>query len=88
VKKEKKACVLTVCFELFLDIKEEPYLLKEEGWGEFDLRIMLHFVDDFAPREIIVFDLNFKEPRYFKLHPVVSKSEGKDDLISDVSWSK
>ncbi|KAI8330467.1 yeats family-domain-containing protein [Chlamydoabsidia padenii] len=52
------------------DIKEEPYLLKEEGWGEFDLRIMLHFVDDFAPREIIVFDLNFKEPRYSKTHLV------------------
>ncbi|ORZ15644.1 yeats family-domain-containing protein [Absidia repens] len=52
------------------EVKDEPYLLKEEGWGEFDLRIILHFADDFAPREIIVFDLNFREPKYSKTHAV------------------
>ncbi|ORZ16477.1 yeats family-domain-containing protein [Absidia repens] len=63
------------------EVKDEPYLLKEEGWGEFDLRIMLHFADDFAPREIIVFDLNFREPKYSKTH-VVTFSDVSAEVAS------
>ncbi|CAO3584676.1 unnamed protein product [Absidia cylindrospora] len=63
------------------EVKDEPYLLKEEGWGEFDLRIILHFADDFAPREIIVFDLNFKEPQYSKTH-VVTFSDVSAEVAS------
>ncbi|KAI8069193.1 yeats family-domain-containing protein [Gongronella butleri] len=50
--------------------KEEPYVLKEKGWGEFDLRIVLQFVDALFPPEVIIFDLNFKQPRYFEIHTI------------------
>jgi transcription initiation factor IIF auxiliary subunit len=68
-----------------LEVKDEPYLLKEDGWGEFDLRIILHFLDDFAPREIIVFDLNFREPKYSKSHMVVSNKKKKSWLEEEHS---
>ncbi|KAI8084755.1 yeats family-domain-containing protein [Halteromyces radiatus] len=79
------------------DISDEPYLLKESGWGEFDLRIMLHFADEFAPREIIVFDLNFKEPHYSKTHlvtfsdvsaEVASYLESLKDIAKESSHQK
>ncbi|ORE07237.1 hypothetical protein BCV72DRAFT_226956 [Rhizopus microsporus var. microsporus] len=43
---------------------KEPYLLQEQGWGEFDLRALLHFTNNLAAPKIIVFDLNFTQPNY------------------------
>lgn len=45
-------------------MKKEPYLLQEKGWGEFDLRALLHFTNNLAAPKIIVFDLNFAQPTY------------------------
>ncbi|KAI9251724.1 hypothetical protein BY458DRAFT_15715 [Sporodiniella umbellata] len=45
-------------------LKKEPYLLQEKGWGEFDLRALLHFTGDLATPKIIVFDLNFAQSNY------------------------
>ncbi|CAO3618085.1 unnamed protein product [Cunninghamella blakesleeana] len=46
----------------------EPYMLQEKGWGEFDMRILLHFVDNLVPPEIIEFDLNFRQANYAVIH--------------------
>ncbi|CEI89925.1 hypothetical protein RMCBS344292_04261 [Rhizopus microsporus] len=43
---------------------KEPYLLQEQGWGEFDLRALLHFTNNLAAPKIIVFDLNFTQLNY------------------------
>ncbi|RCH98133.1 hypothetical protein CU097_014118 [Rhizopus azygosporus] len=43
---------------------KEPYLLQEQGWGEFDLRALLHFTNNLAAPKIIVFDLNFTQANY------------------------
>ncbi|CEJ00754.1 hypothetical protein RMCBS344292_14802 [Rhizopus microsporus] len=43
---------------------KEPYLLQEQGWGEFDLRALLHFTNNLAAPKIIVFDLNFTQSNY------------------------
>jgi hypothetical protein len=49
----------------FLLVKtKEPYLLQEQGWGEFDLRALLHFTNNLAAPKIIVFDLNFTQSNY------------------------
>ncbi|ORZ19620.1 yeats family-domain-containing protein [Absidia repens] len=46
----------------------EPYMLQEKGWGEFDLRIVLYFVDNLVPPEVISFDLNFRTSSYSVIH--------------------
>ncbi|KAI8335778.1 yeats family-domain-containing protein [Chlamydoabsidia padenii] len=46
----------------------EPYMLQEKGWGEFDLRIVLYFVDNLVPPEVISFDLNFRASSYSVIH--------------------
>ncbi|CAO3703268.1 unnamed protein product [Rhizopus stolonifer] len=62
-KKKKKNAINTLCLLLQV-VKKEPYLLQEKGWGEFDLRALLHFTNNLAAPKIIVFDLNFAQPNY------------------------
>ncbi|KAG0767842.1 hypothetical protein G6F57_002844 [Rhizopus arrhizus] len=49
---------------------KEPYLLQEKGWGEFDMRVVLYFKNDWAEPQNIFFDLHFREPTYTILHKV------------------
>lgn len=55
----------------------EPYMLQEKGWGEFDLRIVLYFVDNLVPPEVISFDLNFRASSYSVIHKRVSEKKKK-----------
>ncbi|KAI8340205.1 hypothetical protein BC941DRAFT_468471 [Chlamydoabsidia padenii] len=50
---------------------DEPYLLCEKGWGEFDLQIMLHFIDEFAAPELIHFDLKLDDSHYSRTFTMV-----------------
>lgn len=43
---------------------EEPYVLEEKGWGEFDMRILLYFADNLTDPKILTFDLNFAQSDY------------------------
>ncbi|KAI8087637.1 yeats family-domain-containing protein [Gilbertella persicaria] len=43
---------------------QEPYIIEQEGWGEFDLTIRLHFKDPSLSSQTIVFDLHFRKPKY------------------------
>ncbi|KAI9281815.1 yeats family-domain-containing protein [Sporodiniella umbellata] len=49
---------------------KEPYVLQEKGWGEFDMRVVLYFKNEWAEPENIYFDLHFREPTYTILHKV------------------
>lgn len=51
-------------------VKEEPYLLEEKGWGEFDMRIVLYFIDGLANTEVVLFDLHFMIPTYSLVHTI------------------
>ncbi|KAI9315988.1 hypothetical protein BX666DRAFT_2028223 [Dichotomocladium elegans] len=52
-------------------VEKEPYQLQEKGWGEFDMRIILNFVNNVAPTQILVFDLNFRQNNYTVIQTVV-----------------
>ncbi|ORX42110.1 hypothetical protein DM01DRAFT_1341121 [Hesseltinella vesiculosa] len=49
-------------------VHNEPYTIQEKGWGEFDMRIALYFVDNVVPPEVIVFDLNFRSSNFSVIH--------------------
>lgn len=46
----------------FLVTRQEPYMIKQTGWGEFDLCICFHFVD--RTFQAIWFDLHFRKNHY------------------------
>lgn len=50
-------------------LKKPPFLIEEEGWGEFDLAIVLHFADK-GGEVTLSHDLNFKQPEYTVDHVV------------------
>ncbi|CAG8720728.1 3112_t:CDS:2, partial [Dentiscutata heterogama] len=45
-------------------IPKAPFILTEIGWGEFDMKIVFHFVDKNIPPSSIYHDLNFQKPLY------------------------
>jgi len=51
-------------------IKKPPFMLQEQGWGEFDMEIVLHAVDK-GGDHAIHHDLNFQKPQYEAVHTVV-----------------
>lgn len=55
-------------------IKRPPFKVEEEGWGEFDLGVTLHYVEKEGIREL-THDLNFQETRYESPHKLVSSGE-------------
>lgn len=59
-------------------IKKLPFKLEEEGWGEFDMEIVLHAVDK-GGDHTIRHDLNFQEAKYETLH-VMSFTNPKPNL--------
>lgn len=54
-----------------LVLKKAPFLLAEQGWGEFDMEVLLHAIDKGGDHSIR-HDLNFQKNKYESIHPVVS----------------
>lgn len=50
-------------------IKKQPFMLSEQGWGEFDLQVILHTIDK-GGDHILSHDLNFQKPKYEAVHPI------------------
>ncbi|GAB1741246.1 hypothetical protein NU219Hw_g6487t1 [Hortaea werneckii] len=62
-------------------IKSPPFLIKEKGWGEFDMTIILTPVG--APKggdQTIQHDLNFQQEQYESTHSVTFRNP-KDQLL-------
>jgi len=55
---------------LTLDFKKPPFKLEEQGWGEFDMAITLHFAEKGGTKEL-AHDLHFQQPKYEISHTVV-----------------
>ncbi|KAI9256447.1 yeats family-domain-containing protein [Phascolomyces articulosus] len=59
-------------------VTKEPYLLTEKGWGEFDMRIVLYFVNNIANTELLSFDLNFMQTQYSVVKTVVFQNPSSE----------
>ena len=55
---------------LSIDFKKQPFKLEEQGWGEFDMNVVINFADNGGTKEI-THDLHFQAPKYDVTHPVV-----------------
>lgn len=53
-------------------LKKVPFLLSEQGWGEFDMEIVLHGVDK-GGDHVVRHDLNFQKNKYESIHTIVSR---------------
>ena len=51
-------------------VKKIPFLIQEQGWGEFDMEIVFHGVDKGGDHHVR-HDLNFQKPKYDAIHTVV-----------------
>ncbi|KAI8082246.1 hypothetical protein BDF21DRAFT_493011 [Thamnidium elegans] len=76
-------CGYTTMVEIF----DEPYILKQEGWGEFDLGIVFHFKSKDIPSQTIMFDLNFSKPKYFQIGILEVQEDNRKRSISSSSSS-
>jgi transcription initiation factor TFIID/TFIIF subunit len=58
--------------QTFLTIAaKKPYFkVEEEGWGEFDLGVTLHYAEKEGQKEL-THDLNFQDSRYESPHKLV-----------------
>ena len=54
-------------------VKSPPFQIREEGWGEFDMQIVLTAVDK-GGDQTVDHDLNFQNERYESRHVLVSLS--------------
>ncbi|KAK9475164.1 yeats family-domain-containing protein [Dipodascopsis tothii] len=48
-------------------IKKPPFKLEEQGWGEFDLTVVMHVADK-GGEHTVIHDLNFLQARYESVH--------------------
>ena len=53
-----------------LDFKKPPFKLEEQGWGEFDMLLTLHYAEKAGTKELS-HDLNFQLPKYEIIHTLV-----------------
>jgi hypothetical protein len=67
--RECEACEADI--KLWVVLKKPPFLLQEQGWGEFDMELVLHAVDK-GGDHFIKHDLNFHKSKYETVHAVVS----------------
>jgi transcription initiation factor IIF auxiliary subunit len=51
-------------------MKKPPFKVEEEGWGEFDLGVTLHYVEKEGTKEL-THDLNFQDAKYESPHKLV-----------------
>jgi transcription initiation factor TFIID/TFIIF subunit len=52
------------------DFKKPPFKLEEQGWGEFDMGVQLHFAEKGGSKDL-AHDLHFQVPKYEITHVVV-----------------
>ncbi|CAG8482216.1 6494_t:CDS:2 [Paraglomus brasilianum] len=52
-------------------VRKPPFTLAEKGWGEFDMKVILYFVDKSIPPHELEHDLNFSKPHYEVLHTLI-----------------
>lgn len=52
-------------------MKTAPFRCQEEGWGEFDIQIILHTIGK-GGDHTVSHDLNFQQERYEAVHKIVS----------------
>jgi len=50
-------------------LKKAPFLLSEQGWGEFDMEIVLHGIDK-GGDHVVRHDLHFQQTKYESLHTI------------------
>lgn len=62
-------------------IKRPPFKVEEEGWGEFDLGVTLHYVEKEGQKEL-THDLNFQDSRYESPHRLVFTPPSFADLYT------
>ena len=53
-----------------LALQQPPFRISEEGWGEFDMNIVLTAAEK-GGEHTIVHDLNFQQSQYEAKHPIV-----------------
>jgi transcription initiation factor IIF auxiliary subunit len=58
-------------------------MIQQEGWGEFDLRVILHFRDGSLPQTIL-FDVNFNRNKYSAFHKLVNTTILDIDYIYSI----
>ncbi|KAG0298867.1 hypothetical protein BGZ98_010441 [Dissophora globulifera] len=62
-------------------VTEYPFVLKEKGWGEFDMKIMLYFADKSTDPFILDHDLNFQMNHYEVAHTLTFKPDLKPSFL-------
>jgi hypothetical protein len=63
--------VLPWTSSLTIDFKKPPFKLEEQGWGEFDMLVTLHFAEKGGSKDL-AHDLHFQSAKYETTHVVVS----------------
>ncbi|KAK3848531.1 MAG: yeats family-domain-containing protein [Linnemannia gamsii] len=58
-----------------------PFVLQEKGWGEFDMKVMIHFVDNAEQPVMLDHDLNFQMNHYEVAHTLTFKSDIKPSFL-------
>ncbi|KAI5836833.1 yeats family-domain-containing protein [Morchella snyderi] len=66
-------------------LKKPPFLLSEQGWGEFDMEIILHGVDKGGDHPIR-HDLNFQKNKYESIH-TVTFTNPRPNLLKQLALS-
>ncbi|KAL8675008.1 MAG: hypothetical protein Q9168_000603 [Polycauliona sp. 1 TL-2023] len=66
-------------------LKKAPFKISEEGWGEFDLRIIVSAIDKGGDHELS-HDLNFQQERYEAEHKITFKNP-KPNLLEKLKES-
>ncbi|KAL8760205.1 MAG: hypothetical protein Q9199_000228 [Rusavskia elegans] len=66
-------------------IKKPPFKISEEGWGEFDMRIIVSAIDKGGDHELS-HDLNFQQERYEAEHKITFKNP-KPNLLEKLKES-
>ncbi|KAF9584785.1 hypothetical protein BGW38_005192 [Lunasporangiospora selenospora] len=64
---------------------EYPFELREMGWGEFDMKIRIHFKDKASPPVTLDHDLNFQHPQYEIPHVLSFKPDVKPSFMKLLS---
>ncbi|KAF8937569.1 hypothetical protein BGZ58_002482 [Dissophora ornata] len=62
-------------------VTEYPFVLQEKGWGEFDMKIMLHFADKSTSPFVLDHDLNFQMTHYEVAHTLTFKPDLKSSFL-------
>ncbi|KAL8768912.1 MAG: hypothetical protein Q9209_004967 [Squamulea sp. 1 TL-2023] len=66
-------------------IKKPPFRISEEGWGEFDMRIIVSAIEKGGDHEL-THDLNFQQERYEAEHKITFKNP-KPNLLEKLKES-